>query len=251
MGAVAGSGPASATRLQGTISQIPGKTPYIAQNFSNPSALHMSRRARRSPLTDVNRLQRAPPQPFRARVARNFQPASNQVFCESSPHYQPGAPARWDDRTKDRALRISPTEDRQLRRLLRQIHARNVSLRSPLRNRRLSGAAALTTSPARNLWHGPNLFGSPGFRGQDYRRDFERSARPRVRSCASRNFPRGVATHGCKEYHCKQTVRAIVDKPAPIALRTLWSNRSVAMPVSSHVDSGISKLRPTWLCPAR
>src|SRR4030095_11323638 len=127
---------------------------------------------------------------------------------------------------KDRALRISPTEDRRLRRLLRQTHARNVACRSPLRNRRLSRAAALTTSPARNLGHGPNPFGSPGFQEQDYRRDFERSARPRVRSCASRNFLRGAATHGCKEYHCKQTVRTIVDKPVPIALRTLWRNHT-------------------------
>src|SRR5882724_10400340 len=221
MGAVAGSGPASATRLQGTISQIPGKTPYIAQNFSNPSALHMSRRARRSPLTDVNRLQRVPPQPFRARVARNFQPASNQVFCESSPHYQPSAPARWDDRTKDRALRISPTEDRQLRRLLRQIHVRNVSPPSPPHNHRPSRAAALTTSPVRNLGHDPNLFGSPSSPEQEHRRDFERSARPRVRSCASRNFRHGAVTHGCKKYHCKQTVRTIVDTPEPIALRML------------------------------
>src|SRR4029434_3366326 len=122
---------------------------------------------------------------------------------------------------KDRALRISPTEDRRLRRLLRQTHARNVSLRSPLRNRRLSRAAALTTSPARNLGHGPNPFGFPGFRGQYYRRDFERFARPRVLSCASRNFPRGVTTHGYKEYHCKQTARTIADKPVPIAFRTL------------------------------
>src|SRR4029453_6847332 len=124
------------------------------------------------------------------------------------------------------ALRISSTENRQLRKLLRQIHGRNVSLRSPLRNRRLSRAAALTASPARNLGHGPNPFGSPGFQEQDYRRDFERSARHCERSCASRNFPRGVATHGCKEYHCKQTVRTIVDKPVPIALRTLWRNHT-------------------------
>src|SRR4030095_3461557 len=127
---------------------------------------------------------------------------------------------------KDRALRISPTEDRRLRRLLRQTHARNVSLRSPLRSRRLSRAAALTTSPARNLGHGPNPFGFPGFRGQDYRRDFARFARTRVRSCASRNFPRGVTTHGCKEYHWKQTVRTIVDKPVPIVSRTLWRNHT-------------------------
>src|SRR4030095_13871486 len=127
---------------------------------------------------------------------------------------------------KGRALRISPTEDLQLRRLLKQIHVRNASLRLPLRNRRLSRAATLTTSPARNPGHGPNLFGLPGFRGQDHHRDLERSARPRVRSCASRNFLRGAATHGCKEYHCKQTVRTIVDKPVPIALRTLWRNHT-------------------------
>ena len=170
-----------------------------------------------------------------------------------------------------------------------------MSLRLPLRNHRLSRAAALTTSPAHNLGHGPNLFGSPYFRAQDYHLDFVRSAQPRVRSCASQNFLRAAATRGCKECHCKQTVRTIVDKPAPIVLRKLWrnhtgssaaagcsqfaakrmrsrkflnskhdkiapadgcartisSNRSVAMPVSSQVDSGISKLRPTWLCPAR
>src|SRR6516164_5677654 len=127
---------------------------------------------------------------------------------------------------KDRALRIFPTEDLQLRRLLKQIHVRNASLQLPLRNRRLSRAAALTTSPARNLGHGPNLFGPPGFRGQDYHLDFERSAQPRVRFCVSQNFRRGVATRGCKEYHCKQTVCTIVDKPVPIALRTLWRNHT-------------------------
>jgi hypothetical protein len=66
----------------------------LTQSFSNLLSRYMSRRAQRSSPTGANRSQRAPPQPFRARVARNFQPASNQVFCESSPHSRPGAPAR-------------------------------------------------------------------------------------------------------------------------------------------------------------
>ena len=91
--------------------QIPGKIPYIViiideladlmqtvsadvERCDRASHADMSRRAKRSRPTGMNRLQRAPPQPFRARVARNFQPASNQVFCESSPHSRPGAPAR-------------------------------------------------------------------------------------------------------------------------------------------------------------
>ena len=83
----------------------------------------MSRRAQRPRPTGVNRLQRAPPQPFRGQARENFQPASNQVFCESSPHNRPGVSALSDDRTKDHALHISAMEDRQQRKPLRQIRA--------------------------------------------------------------------------------------------------------------------------------
>src|SRR5262249_43056298 len=54
----------------------------------------------------------------------------------------------------------------------------------------------------------------------------------------------GVVTHGCKECHCKQTVRTIVGKPAPIVWRTLWRNHMGWSAAAGCSQIAANRMRP-------
>jgi len=112
-----------------------------------------------------------------------------QVFCDFSAHptRRTGSVGRSNEGS---CFTFSPTEDRQLRRLLRQIHVR-LCLPVATTNHRPSRAAALTTSPVRNLGPRPQSLRLSKFPGQEHRRDS--SDPPAARAIfASRNFRHGA-----------------------------------------------------------